>query len=65
MNINSANSFNKSISRPPAGHFVEFIINSREILDFFVENRVQTSIKRLYGYKIFYPSFNCKYASLT
>ncbi len=56
MNINSANSFNKSISRLPAGQFIEFMIDSREILDFFVENRVQTSIKRLYGYKIFFLS---------
>ena len=45
MNINSANLFNKSISRLPAGQVIEFIIDSREILGFFVENRVQTSIK--------------------
>ena len=35
MNINSANLFNKSISRLPAGQVIEFIIDPSEILGFF------------------------------
>ena len=45
MNINFENSLNKSISRLPAGQFIEFIIDSREILGFFNSARIEFKLQ--------------------
>ena len=45
MNIDFENLFNKSISRQPAGHSIEFIIDSRKILGFFNSDIIEFKLQ--------------------